>query len=256
MRQKKLPTVDFFRLRAEAGAVLAKNGNRLTLILACMIAASPLMLYVSAISAVRLIAASFFSNLQWFRFAASAAIALLLTQLITLPLWMGLLRIASVIEDGQEPSLTLLFDAFRSRSKYKTAQRASFSILWRAALLILTEVGASSLINALFQGTAEVILWGIPLYLSVFLIWFSLTVRGFLIPYLSWQIPDAAMRMQPYAASLGKHYWMGFFPWIVLSLMTFGVLFLADTLPRMLIAYFRLCNKLNEFTTQSEEMIK
>ena len=99
------------------------------------------------------------------------------------------------------------------------------------------------------------LLLGIPLYVGVFLLWAWLSMRSFLLPYFALSLPDAAVRMRPYAVSVGARYWIGFFPWIVLSFLTVGILLLADTLPRMLIAYFRLCRKLNELTTQSEELI-
>lgn len=256
MQQKRIGDVDFTRLRMEAGAVLSSNGNRLTLILACMIAASPLMLYVSSLSLLRLGVLPLLPNVAALDYAIEAIAILLLSQFITLPLWTGLLRVASQMEQGQEADLTLLFYAFSNQSNYKDAQRVSFSILWRFSLLALSEALAVILIQRLFAGTIGVIAWGVPLYLAVFMMWFLPAIRGFLIPYLAQEAPEAAPRMSPFSASVGKQYWTGFFPWIVLSLLTFGVLFLADTLPRMLVAYFRLCNKLNEFTTQSEEMIK
>ena len=59
--------------------------------------------------------------------------------------------------------------------------------------------------------------------------------------------------MRPYARSVGLRYWLGYLPWLALSLLTFCILLLADVLPRMLISYFRLCRKLNEMTTNPED---
>ena len=256
MQQKRIAGVDFARLRIESGAILAANGNRLTLILACMIAASPLMLYTSALSILRLAFTSLSQDRQQLEFMIGTGIVLLLSQCVTLPLWMGLMRVASQMERGQAADLTQLFYAFFSRRNYKIVQKISFSILWRISLLALLEALAAIFIQRLFAGTVGVIVWGIPLYFAIFAAWFLIAIRGFLIPYLAWEAPETKPRVTPYSASVGKHYWAGFFPWIALSLLTFGVLFLADTLPRMLIAYFRICNNLKEFTTQSEEMIK
>ena len=256
LQQKRIANVDFAQLRMESGAALATNGNRLTLILACMIATSPLMLYTSALSLLRLGVLPLLPNAQPMGFFMGAVIVLLLSQFITLPLWAGLLRVASQMEQGQDADLTQLFYAFCNGSNYKAAQGIAFSILWRLSLLALLEGLAVIFIQRLFAETVGVILWGVPLYLAVFAVWFLIAIRGFFIPYLAWKDSETSLRVSPYSASVGRHYWLGFFPWIVLSLLTFGVLLLADTLPRMLIAYFRLCNKLNEFTTQSEEMIK
>lgn len=163
---------------------------------------------------------------------------------------------ASMMEQGEEPAMSELFSAFSSRQSYQTALAVSYPILFRLALLWAVELWVFVFIRLMCHETVWVLLLGIPMYLAVFTLWFLLSVSGFLNPYLAYRTSDDAPRMRPYAASVGKHYWLGFFPWIALSLLTFGILLLADTLPRMLIAYFRLCNKLNEFTVSTEDLIK
>ena len=65
MKQKRVSGLDFHRLRLESGEVLAKNSNRLTLILALMVAACPLMLYLSALSVFRLTVFPLFSEREF-----------------------------------------------------------------------------------------------------------------------------------------------------------------------------------------------
>ncbi len=256
MKQKRVSGLDFYRLRLESGEVLAKNSNRLTLILAIMVAACPLMLYLSVLSVLRLSVLPLFSEREFLGTLIAACILLVLSLFVTLPLWTGLLWMAKNMEAGEATPLTELFYAFSDRKTYGKALKLSWSVLWRVSVLIAAEWGTALFVTNVFNESAFGSLWGIPLYLAIFVAWFFLAVRSFLMPYLAWQIPDDAPRMCPYARSVGTRYCLGFFPWIVLSFMTFGILLLADTLPRMLIAYFRLCKKLNEFTTQSEELIK
>lgn len=256
MKQKKIQGLDFSRLRLESGEILGQNANRLTLMLAIMIAVSPLMLYLSVLSVFRVMVFPLFSDAMLLGILAVSSVFLLLTQFITLPLWFGLLEIAKKMESGVSADLTDLFYGFSNSIVYRKALRVSFSVLWRLTLLIATEWGAALLMATAFNGSFLQLLLGIPLYIGIFLLWFLLAVRNFLSPYLAWQSQNDSHRMQPYAASVGNRYFLGFFPWLALSFLTFGILFLADTLPRMLIAYFRLCRKLNEFTTQSEDLIK
>ena len=160
------------------------------------------------------------------------------------------------MEQGHEPPLTEIFYAFCNSHNYCVAQRISYPVLVRLSFLVLAEEITVLFTYPLFKGTLWGIMFEILLCVAVLAGWLLLTTKGFFQPYLEWQSPETASRMQPYAASIGKCYRVGFLPWILLSLLTFGVLLLADTLPRMLVAYFRLCNHLNELTTKSEEMIK
>ena len=256
MKQKRVQGVDLPRLRQEAGEVLWRNANRLTLILAIMVAVSPLMFYLSVWSVFHFAVLPLFPQAELFGCVLMILVMLCLSQFLTLPLLTGLLHMASEMESGREVILSDVFYAFSEKRNYKVALRLSYAVLWRMVLLIAAEGCIYWLFFALSGGTLAVMLMGIPIYVGVFILWFRLAARSFLLPYFAMTLPEAAPRMRPYARSVGSYYWIGFFPWIVLSLLTFGILMLADTLPKMLIAYFRLCRKLNELTTQSEDLIK
>lgn len=205
LRQKRIASMDFAQLRRESGAILASNGNRLNLILSCMIATSPLMLYTAALSLLRLGVYPLLPSLQPLGWVIEMAIILAISQFITLPLWTGLLRVASQMEQGIESDLSQLFYAFSNRVNYAKSQMISFAILWRVLLLVLAEGMSVIFIQRLFTGTIGVIVWGVPLYLAVFAMWFLIAIRGFFIPYLAWETREAASRIKPFSASIGKH---------------------------------------------------
>ena len=53
--------------------------------------------------------------------------------------------------------------------------------------------------------------------------------------------------------SCAIRYVLDYLPWLLLSFVTIGMLFFADTLPRMLISYFELGQSNYEMITRSEE---
>ncbi len=254
MKQKRLPGVDFSRLWRESGAALAQGSNRLTMILAIMVAVSPLPVY-QAIFSVGSILISRFPQKGMLTDGVVLLSALALTVLFTLPLLFGLLRMASEMEQGREVLLQDVLWAFSSRRAYRTSLCVSCSAFWRILLLCAAEIAAARLVLSIPADKGLLLpLWTV-LIIGVFVLWYLLAARGFLHAYVALRTPNEPERMQPYARSLACHYGWGSLPWIVLSLLTFGILLLADVLPRMLIAYFRLCRNLNEITTRSEELI-
>ena len=178
--------------------------------------------------------------------------------LLTAPLLHGLMYMAKKMEAGDEVTVTDVFHGFSSGEAYRQGIVGTcFGLVMLLALAWL-EYRAFLLIDVLAWGNPVLSLLGIPLYIGIFLIWTFGMLHRFLSPYLIlWEgeVGASLSQMKPYARSVGFHYWRGFFPWIALSLLTFGILLLADLLPRMMIAYFRLSRKLNELTTRSEELI-
>ena len=253
LKQKRLPGVDFSRLWRESGAVLSEGSNRLTLILAIMVAVSPLPIYQALLS-VQSILVSRFHGKEMLVYGSVALAMLGLTVFFTLPLFFGLFRMASEMEQGSVVLLQDVLGSFSSGPAYRTAIRASVSALWRILLLCAMEIAAARFVFSLRgERGALLALWTV-LIIGSFVLWYMIAARGFFGAYVALRNPNLPERMQPYARSLAFHYGWGSLPWLVLSLFTFGILLLADVLPRMLIAYFRLCTKLNEITTRSEEI--
>ena len=253
MKQKRLPGVDFSCLWRESGEVLSRGSNRLTMILAIMVAVTPLPLY-QAMNAVRSILVSRLPEWGMLFYGGFALLMMFFTLFFTLPLLVGLLRMASEMEQGRDVSLQDVLGSFSDGRSYLDAVRISAPLFGRLLILCAAEIYATRLALSLVASRGVALLLGAVTVLGVFVLWFRFAARDFLRAYLTLQKPGCSERMQPYARSLAVHYGWGSLPWLVLSLLTFGILLLADVLPRMLIAYFRLCNKLNEITTRSEEI--
>ena len=258
MRQKKINGVNIAMLRRESGEVLAQDANRLRLMEAIMICLTPLLLYITLLSTwqaaiIPMLEKWIEPSFLWLGDVAFWLILVSLTLFFTFPLLSGLLWLASRMEAGEETWLPDVFHAFSNGAAYRSALRISAALLWKVVLFSVVEVGIYSLFWVLGNGWIPFMILSIPVLIgAAFLLvfWFC---GGFLRTYFVMCIQNSAGRMRPYARSAGFSYWMGFLPWLALSLLTFCILLLADVLPRMLIAYFRLCRKLDEMTVQSEE---
>ena len=258
MEEKRMDRGQFLLLHREAGEVLAQNANRLKLTEAIMIAVTPLLLYsllISAYSIVVLpmldpISAPFSATLWKLGFGGLLG---LFTLLFSLPLSVGVLWMASDMEAGKECELRDVFGAFSSLASYRRAVAVSWAVFWRVLLLISAEAILVS-IFALLPSLFFVWLLQALLMTVTLLLWSVLMLPAFFkVYFITDGVPhDLRERMRASARTLGFRYWQGFLPWLLLSLLTFCILLLADVLPRMLIAYFRLSRRLNK-TIQSED---
>jgi hypothetical protein len=159
------------------------------------------------------------------------------------------------MEAGEEVYLAEVFHPFSGAHAYGRALRASWSVFWRVFLLVAPESLLYKLLLAVLEGPFPLLCLPVELLmLGVIPLWVRFALGGFFSPYRALQ--GDGERMRPYAVSVGWHFWIGFAPQILLSFFTVGVLLLADGLPRMLVSYFRVCRRLNENITQSEDLIK
>ncbi len=252
MKQKSLGGFHRAMLHRECGEILGAHANRVTLIFAIMVCCTPLMLYLSLDT---VLSGVLYPSLGELVLPISQAVYGLLTLFFTLPLWWGVVYLASEMEAGEAPVLADVFHGFSSGRAYAVALRASWSVFWRWAPVFAVWSIVQWLFSELSGGRA----WGNVVagaFSAVFtLVWLFLMLRGFLSLYRIQCDPRSFGLMQPYARSLAISYFAVFALRLLLSLLTVGILLLADTLPRMLIAYFRLCRKLNEKTIRSEETI-
>ncbi len=224
------------------------------MILAIMVAVSPVPLY-QAILSVASILIKQFPEKGLLVYGGVALSFLCLSIFFALPLFFGLFRMASDVEQGREVLLRDVLGSFASGRAYLTAIRVSVSAFWRILLLCTMETLAIRFVLSLNVGTVVYLTLWTVLIIGAFDLWYLLTARGFFQAYIALREPHAPERMQPYARTVAFHYGWESLPRIVFSLFTFGILFLADVLPRMLIVYFRICRTLNEITTRSEELI-
>ncbi len=259
MSEKRLSYMDFAVLRRVSGEVLSQNANRLRLTEAIMIAVTPLLLYSVLLSAYSVavlpmldpIKAPLQALLWEFGFGIFLGI---LTLLFSLPLSVGVLWMAADMEAGRESDLRDVFRAFSSLAYYRRAVAVSWAVLWRVLLLVVAESLIAALFALLPSGFFVFLLQGLLMTVTLFLWGILMLPAFFSVYFITDRVPrEMQARMRPLARSLGFRYWLGFLPWLLLSILTFCILLLADVLPRMLIAYFRLSRRLNK-TIQSEEL--
>ena len=251
MKQKKLGMFRRDVLQKECSELLGNGAVRITLIQASLICFSPLILFftLNTLFGGLLIPAMGVAGelIYW-------GVLALLALFLLLPLWMSLVRMAALAEAGESIYLIDVFHAYSKGAAYRTALCGAWALFWRGAILILVEEATLRLFAPLAAEHFIMYLLCVLVMIGAAVLWIIPALKGFLAVYGTVRPSQGLARMRPYARSLAIGYWKVFFPWLVLSLLTFGVLFLADTLPRMLIAYFRLCRKLNEKITQSEEI--
>ena len=255
MRQRKVEGMNFRLLFQNAGEVLARDANRLKLAEAAMICLTPLTLYLILASVSQTVVLPLLAPdraLYALGVIGFWILMFLLSLFFTFPLLCGLLWMACGMEAGEEMTLADLFWAFRGGESYRRALRISAVALCKLSVLLLAEW---ALLSSLRQTGSMVLFWllCIPCALAVAVLLFYWFCGGFLHAYAVLCPSPTVARMRPYARSVGTRYWVGYLPWLALSLLTFCILLLADVLPRMLISYFRLCRKLNEMTTNPED---
>lgn len=263
MKRKSVQGINFPMLKRETGEILGRYANRLKLIEAILICATSFLLYVMLDQVHRLVIVPLLddavaNNDFGVSFVVRTAYLVFrnaLTLFFTLPLCTGVLHMASRMEAGEEVYLAEVFHPFSGARAYGRALRASWSVFWRVFLLVAAEYLLFVPFVLVLKSPFPILcLPVVLLMLGALLLWVRFALGGFFCPYAV--LVGDGERMRPYAVSVGWHFWIGFAPQILLSFFTVGVLLLADVLPRMLVAYFRVCRKLNENITQSEDLIK
>lgn len=248
-------------IRREAGELLRESGMRLLFIEAFLIACLPytLPIYASSVIPTLLFLWEGEGTLLWMRLLLDGAVALFLL-LVALPITVGLLRIAALTEAGEEAVLADLFWAFGSGSSYRIALSLSFGLFWRLGLTVAAVSGTYLLFGAwvrvLSAGTVAVaILGGVVIVMELFAA-FVLSMPFFPVAWERMTLRRGEARTVRLFGRMGAgvRFFAGYFPSLLLSLFTVGVLFPADTLPKMLLAYFRYCRRWNELTIRSEEL--
>lgn len=248
---------DFSEVRREAGEILSRDGNRLCLIEAVIVLLMPLLLDCGMYSILfggwfpLLVGEGSFA--VWLGYLGYWAAVLLIGLFLSLPLAVGLLRMACRMERGETVSLADLFQPFSSAKEYGVALSLSFRLFLRLLLLIASVDLTMTVFGVLSQGHLLPMLICALLVVSEILLWIAWTASRFptaaLVFSCGMPVREARARCRRQAKPFrrGSLRWMlCFLPWILLSALTVFVLFLADVLPRMMISYFRYCRKLNE----------
>ena len=232
-------------LRVRAGELLSKNGTRLLLIEAILVLGLLVGLYVTLGSAFEALSYCVVSS-----YVGSAIVSALywlalifVSVFLTAPMVLGVLWLAARLCDGETVRLADMFRYFSSPKLYRQALSATLPLVWTlmagGALVGLT----GSLLSILLPPT-----FGSSL-LSIVLMGLEVLGVGMLILCRYSCLYRAVARKETTDASdhgsfcRGLRFILHFLPWLVLGSLTFGVLLIADTFPRMLLAYCLDCTQ-------------
>ena len=255
MKRKRIVLPSVSDARQSAGDVLAVRENRLLLIEALMVLLVLVSLYITVFKTFALLATPILSGDNvWLSSAMLLLYVLLLlalTLFLTLPSVVGFFLLAGAIERGEDVTLSLLFSPFASRRQYARALRLSWGALWKFGLFVLAVILTPQISSSLFAGSivADLICGVIVLVelaVGILLIsrYFPVMAQ---ISFENLSVREARMLVRKgYPCGIGIVFGFSFLPWILLGVLTFGVLLLWDVLPRMAVAYFRYCRLIRE----------
>ncbi len=247
--------------RQRAGELLSQNGYRLLLIEAlavCLLFVSMYVLLDYAHKALLLL----FETWNW---AATLTVTLFSLSLLTVTLFLvfptltGLCRMAERIHHDEKPVLADLFYFFATRERYALSLAISVRVLWRLTL-VLTAARVTAVLCTSFLMPEFWCLLLCAVLVSLELLGGIVWVLGeFPLLYLCLRYGDdiegegerASQILYQSPAQYAMRFLIGFLPQILLGLLTCGILLIADTIPRMLIAYFDYCETL--FCCNEEE---
>ncbi|MBE6589283.1 MAG: hypothetical protein E7643_03815 [Ruminococcaceae bacterium] len=228
-----------------AGQLLSKVGGRLLLIEALLILLLFVPVYCMLASVAELLLYAVGEVLFWAVLISAVTTLLLLavTFFLVLPMLLGLFCISARLFRGEHVVLADLFEAFSSRARYREALNAGRATFVGGALLyvLLSALGFAFerlLPQAPLNGVlCAIALGGICLCFYLFFPFLGKRVFRF--------ATGKERKGRTYSAGLRTR--ARFLPWILLGLVTFGILLLADVLPRMLTACFaQLKNDIKE----------
>ena len=263
MKKRKICLPEQYELRREAGEILSQNGNRLLLIEAILILLLHVPLYLILDTAIHaafgeLTATNAALTPLWS--AVYAVLVSLLVLFFTLPSLIGLFGLAGKIAYGAQPTLSELFEPFSSVKSYVRTLHLAWGAFWRFGLIVAAVTLTYQVMLYFFAGS---FLWGAVCGLMIvaeIAMGLLLCARNFPVAavVLFSQVPVREARMlsrnvSDHAYRGGVFFVLGFLPWILLGVLTLGVLLLWDVVPRMLIAYFRYLKQIYEMIIQSEE---
>lgn len=243
--------MEMCRIRRRAGEILSERGNRLLLIEALAISLVFIMLYslMSYACAAVLFFAPGSDTLMLGVIIAHAAFTVLLTFLFTAPTLLGLFHIAQKMVAGEDAVLADLFFAFSDRHTYARALAVVRELLLCGACvwfvceltyLFFVYFLPPTLLCAVWCG----FLIGVEVLLGAVLLLHTYPNFYGALRYSDVPLSEARARGRacvPYPISRGRRFFVSFLPYLLLGALTVGILWIADTLPRMLIAYFVDC---------------
>ncbi len=263
MKAKK-ETPDFATAYREAGQILSIHGNRLLLIEAILLSLLTVLLYTFFCDTYVILLGYWMYGVDlWISIALKVLLGVLislLTVLFTLPLLIGLFGLAGDMERGRACVLADLFAPFSSGQSYRRALSLSWGAFWRFGLIVLAVSLACNVGIFFFEGDLLAgLVCGVAVAVEIFVgLWFCGRCFSSMATAHMTNLPirearDYAKETWRMCRTGGAIFVLQMLPRILLGLLTFGILLLWETLPRMLVAYFRYCRYMNEKTIRSEE---
>lgn len=232
-------------LRARAAEILSRDGNRLTLIWALVVC----LLFVALYTMLGYCMAALSLLCDPAILVVFYVIAVyLMVRLVMAPTLLGLFYIASRMTRGEETVVADLFHFLGTRSLYRYALRVTRPTVYLLVAVILCVVLTVAAFAAFVPFK--------PLWLLVCALTMAVEIVGFAI-LLCRFYPMAAVacrgeftkaefkcerrRICPKPTRRGLRFFFAFLARLLLGLLTVGLLWIADTLPRMLVAYSLDC---------------
>ncbi|MBQ9761159.1 MAG: hypothetical protein IJW16_07405 [Clostridia bacterium] len=243
--------------RREAGAYLAVGGNRMRLITAELICLLTVMLYVLLYNAYDAARVALLPT-DHSAYAVDIALAtgfdltvLAVTLFVTVPLLCGLLRIAERITVEREVTLTELFHSFSSKHAYARAVRLSCRCLWKLAVAAVAVRWIYGLAR-MQTGDAYAAFGAVLAVVCISFLALLWSADGFYTAYFAYRNEDVSVRaayrcsqqLSRNCRAAAWHFVLEYLLWLVLSVLTAGILLLADVLPRILVSYFRFSEQI------------
>lgn len=264
MSNRQKPSADFASAYREAGQILGSNGNRLLLIEAILISLLTVLLYVFLCDTYMILLGYWIYGVNlWLSVALSVLLGVLislLTLFFTFPLLIGLFGLAGDMEQGRTCVLADLFAPFSSVQTYRRALALSWGAFWRLGLIVLAVILTCNVGVLFFEGSLLAgLICGVAVAVEIFVgLWLCGKCFSSLSVAHTSEMPikaarEYAKRSWRMCRTGGAVFVLNLLPRILLGLLTLGVLLLWETLPRMLVAYFRYCRYMNEMIIRSEE---
>ncbi len=248
--KRELPSVRL--LRQSVGDVLATRENRLILIKSQILLLLFVALHVAltqVLSQLQSILSSV-SAVAYLLFALYVLLLVAVWTLLTLPAVIGFLRLAREMEQGRIAVTADLFAVFSEKHLYRESIRLSWRVLWRVFVTVLLVKATVCFSSYYFAGNlAAGLICGIVVLFEL-IGGVCLIFHGFplLAELLEGERRLHSKRLPVFKGSIrtGVHFFTGFLPWLLLGILSYGILLLGDVVPCMAVAYFRYCRVLKE----------
>ncbi len=235
----------YANLRARAAEILSRDGNRLTLIWALVVC----LLFVALYTMLGYCMAALSLLCDPAILVVFYVIAVyLVARLIVVPTLLGLFYIASRMTRGEETVVADLFHFLGTRSLYRYALRVTRPTVYLLVAVILCVVLTVAVFTA-FVPFALLWLFVCALTVAVEIVGFALLLCRFYPmaavagrgEFAKAEFKQELRHVCPHPARRGLRFFVSFLGWLLLGLLTVGLLWIADTLPRMLVAYSLDC---------------